>query len=280
MANIKELKSHIKTIKDTQKVTKAMYLISSVKYRAVKEKFLKFVPFFAELEKIINELSPYIDPGLCPYVSPKKGKTACLVITADKGLAGDYNKNVLKCVQDYLNDNKNSIFYVVGNAGTKFFTKNNIPFKKDFDISLSDTSEETSKEIADYMKKLYLGDEISELNVIFTSTHDGIRNKAVIKKILPFNVEGTDSIQENEFEYFPDEKTVINNLIPLYIDGIFYSIFLQSYFSEQSARMMAMDSANTNAGDMLTELSLQYNHLRQNAITQEITEISGERKTQ
>ena len=280
MANVKEIKSHIKTIKDTQKVTKAMYLISSVKYRAIKDTFLKFIPYIEELEKIIGELSPYLDPEICPYTSGKIGRNACLVITADKGLAGDYNKNVLKCAQEYIDKNPDSMVYVIGNAGMKNFARNNISVEKCFDFSLSDTSEKTSGKVSDYFKELFLKGEISGLTVIYTSTHDGIRSKADHKKIFPLSIENGTGKPCNEFEYFPDEKTVLNNIIPLYLDSVFYSILIQSSFSEQSARMMAMDSANTNAGDMLSELNIQYNHLRQNAITQEIAEISGERKTQ
>jgi F-type H+-transporting ATPase subunit gamma len=278
MDNIIEIKRHIKRISDTEKVTHAMYLISSAKYRKAKEKTISFLPFFHALEEQISTIAGDIDADKCPYVREGKGPDACLVITSDKGLAGDYNKNVLKIACEHLESHRNCRLYVIGGKGKKRFEDLNFEYELIENAEFGAKSSELSEMLYRMFSEKFLSGEIGRLNIIFYGTYDGIRCAPVNKQIFPIsinNLKGTSGY--NKFEYIPDEDSVINKLIPLYIESCFHFVFIQSFFSEQNLRMAAMDSANSNAGDMLSELNLQYNHMRQNAITQEISEISGER---
>ena len=278
MDNIFEIKRHIKRIGDTEKVTHAMYLISSAKYRKAKEKTISFLPYFNALEEQIKAVAGDIEPEKCPFVKEGKGHDACLVITSDKGLAGDYNKNVIKTALEYIETNKDCRFYLIGSKGRSRFDSLNIQYEFIENTDLSTINNETSERLYKLFSELFISGEIGKLNIIFYGTSDGIRCAPVNKQIFPIII-GAEKTDDNykKFEYVPDIESVINRLIPQYIESCFHSAVIQSCFSEQNLRMAAMDSANSNAGDMLSELNLQYNHMRQNAITQEISEISGER---
>ncbi len=277
MANINEIKTHIKHIRDTEKVTHAMYLISSAKYRKAKEKTYSFLPYFNELEKQVKAISYSISPEKCPYVTSGDGEGACLIITSDKGLAGDYNRGVLKLASDYLSKNKNAVIYVTGEVGKKHFDSSGVKYNTVDGLKELKPDENCAQILYSFFSELFLSGKISFLDVIYYGTKNGIRCNPEISRLFPITVSESSEYERDRFEYIPDEDTVINKIIPLYIDSLFYSIVIQSYYSEQFARMTAMDSATENAGEMLEKLNLEYNHMRQNAITQEISEISGER---
>ncbi len=279
MTDISEIKSRIKRIEDTQKVTKAMYLIASAKYRKAKESFQQFSGYCQAVETQITSLSDSLNADNCRFISNGSDKKACLVITSDKGLAGDYNKSALRKADEFLSENPDSLIYVIGEKGKTYFENKKVKIEKYFEEDYTDLSAQKTKSLSDYFCDLFLKNEIGSLNIVYTGTKDGIRTGVEIKQILPLELKPDNKAKTDDFEFIPDKETLIGNIVPLYVDSVFHSVILQSVFSEQSARMVAMDSANSNAGDMLDELNLQYNHSRQNSITQEITEFSGERKS-
>lgn len=286
MAGTKEIKNHIKSVKDTQKITNAMYLIASSKLRKAKADLDRTRPYFRALQSEIRGIfrlapeieSPYFDPP--EGKSGRSGSTALLVITADKGLAGAYNQNVLKEALHLRETHADCRLYVVGEYGRQYFTAHQIPFERSFLYTAQNPSIRRAREISALLLDLYERGEIAEILVVYTDFSGGLSSQACTERLLPYARSGflgaeTAVPAAAPFEFIPSMKEVLDHIASSCLTGYLYSALVDSFCSEQNARMTAMDSANQNAQELLSELSVQYNHVRQNAITQEITEVSS-----
>lgn len=286
MAGTKEIKNHIKSVNDTQKITNAMYLIASTKLRKAKADLDQTRPYFRALQSEIRGIfrvapkieSPYFDSP--DGKSTRSGSTALLVITADKGLAGAYNQNILKEALRQREIHSDCRFYIVGEYGRQYFTAHQIPFERSFLYTAQNPSIRRAREISALLLDLYNQGEISEILVIYTDFFSGLSSQACTERLLPYSRSGflaekADESSVTSVEFIPSIEEVLNNIASSCLTGFLYSALVDSFCSEQNARMTAMDSANQNAQELLSELSAQYNHIRQNAITQEITEVSS-----
>lgn len=291
MPNVKEIKNRINSIKDTKKITNAMYLIASTKVRKAKADLDKTRPYFTSLQSEIKRIfriqsdveSKYFYPPDGSHISD--GTYGCLVITADKGLAGAYNQNVIKTTMSMLDEHKATKLFVVGEYGRRFFTQHNIPIAQSFLYTAQNPTMHRAREISVILLDLYDKGEIDKLFVVYTDLKNGLNSEAIATRLLPFHrkdfvVFNDEKPVRNEFEFFPSIGTVLDNMMQSYVAGFIYSALVDSFCSEQNARMTAMDSANKNAEKMLEVLSVQYNRVRQAAITQEITEVSSGAKAQ
>ena len=277
MANIKDIKSHIKSVSDTQKITNAMYLISSTKLRMGKEIISSYLPYVSELEKEAGIVGSVLNSRDNVFLSENGSiYETYLVIAAEKGLAGDYTKSIVNYALESSADKENISFCIIGNAAKKLFTSRNIEFDKSFDFQLKNPDYEIAKKISEYFTEKFKKGETGKLTAVYSDFGNGTRQRIVSKQILPIEIKNTDS--SDNFEFTPSGKAIADQIIPAYITATIYSIILHGFCSEHSARMIAMDGANRNAKAILDNLTIQYNRMRQNAITQEITEISGERK--
>jgi len=291
MATIKEIKNHIKSVQDTKKITNAMYLIASTKLRKAKADLDHTRPFFTALQEEIKRIfrtsrkieSKYYYPTSGEHDLP--GSYGYLVITADKGLAGAYNQNVIKKAMELMREHENPKLFVVGEYGRHFFTAHNIPIEQSFLYTAQNPTVSRARVISSILLDLFNRGELSKIFVVYTDMHGAIDSEACSTRLLPFHrADFIESHYEEEeinnlFEFQPTMETVLNNVVPSYVTGFIYSALIDSFCSEQNARMNAMDSANRNAQKLLDELSLQYNHIRQGAITQEITEVAAGAKS-
>ena len=278
MPSAKEIKSRIASIKDTQKITNAMYLISSTKLRKAKNELNRTRPYFdalkGEIKRIFRTVpdvdSRYFYP---PAGAPKlEGEYACLVITADKGMAGAYNHNVLKIAREMLHEHPETELFVVGEYGRQHFAQAGIPIEKSFLYPAQNPTLHRAREICDILLERYDNGEFQKLSAEATST-----------RLLPFHRGDFASVAAPgsvHFEFTPGVEAVLDNVIRSYITGFVYSALVDSFCAEQNARMTAMSSAGENADKMLASLSVQYNRVRQASITQEITEVSSGAKAQ
>ena len=290
MPSTKEIKNRIKSVGDTQKITNAMYLISSTKMRRARREAEETKPYFDLLRKEIRRMfavsgdniqSRYYDASVDEAVSG--GRNGILVITGDKGLAGAYNQNVLKEALALMDRSDEYRLYIVGDFGWRFFRTRGTPVIEDFTHSMNQPSLAMARDITRELLDDFDDGLFDRLYVCYTEFSGGMSpGTAMHDRLIPFDrddfvPEGaeTDTDASTVFEYEPDVKTVLERIMQSYLVGYVYSALVNSYSSEQSARMMAMDSANDNASELLDQLRLEYNHLRQNAITQEITEISS-----
>lgn len=291
MATIKEIKNRIKSVKDTQKITNAMYLIASTKLRKAKSELDLTRPFFTSLQDEIKRIFRTSEEVESKYFYPKNikhnipGSYGYLVITADKGLAGAYNQNVIKKALEMMSKHENPKLFVVGEYGRHYFTSHNIPIEQSFLYTAQNPTVIRARFISSILMDLYNNGKLKKIFIIYTDMHGAIDSEAISTRLLPFHrADFIDpDIHEEKiktpFEFRPTMEIVLDNVVPSYVTGFIYSALVDSFCSEQNARMNAMDSANRNAQKLLDELSLQYNHIRQGAITQEITEIAAGAKS-
>ncbi len=291
MPTTKEIKKHISSIKDTQKITNAMYLIASTKLKKVKEELDGSRPYFNALKGEIKRIfrteetveSKYFYPVTGEHELP--GSYGYLVITADKGLAGAYNQNVLKEAVKIMKEHENPKLFVVGEYGRHYFTTHNIPIEKSFLYTAQNPTIHRAREIASLLLELFNKGELSKIFVIYTDMQNAVESKTCTTRLLPFHrahfivPDPSEKEVKIPFEFVPSVEHVLDNIVPSYVTGFIYSALIDSFCSEQNSRMNAMDSANRNAQKLLDELSVQYNHIRQSAITQEITEVSSGAKS-
>ena len=291
MANTKELKDRIKSVRDTQKSTNAMYLIASTKMRKAKAELDRTRPYFDAMKSEIKRIFRTVGDVESRYFYPGDGEPvlngtfACLVITADKGLAGAYNQNVLKEAEKLRAAHPDMKFFVVGEYGRRYFARHKIPVERSFLYTAQNPTMQRAREISEILLELFDKGTVQKIFVIYTDMKNGMAEEAKTERLLPFHrkVFASDRAEKQvktPFEFMPSVGEVLDNIIPSYVSGYIYSALVDSFCSEQSARMEAMDAAGKNAEEILSALSVEYDRLRQAAITQEITEISSGAKAQ
>ena len=285
MANAREIQGRMKSIKDTMKITNAMYMVSSSKLQKARRDLKNTEPYFYliqdSLAKILDR-RPDAGSSFFDKREHKKGKertVGYLVITADKGLAGAYNHNVIKLAEKCVLDEENDKLFVVGQLGRHYFEQKDIDIDINFKYTAQNPTMNRARNIAGKLTELFETGEIDELYVIYTKMVNSMTVEAVSQRLLPLTEERIE-MQDNELvehyencAFLPDAKTVFNKIVPDYITGFIYGALVESYCSEHNARMMAMQTATDSAQTMIRELSIQYNRARQAAITQEITEV-------
>ena len=294
MAGTKEIKDHIGSVQETKKITSAMYLIASTKLRRARQELDNTRPYFEALRREIKRIfrtvggevvdSPYFYPleGEAPLDKPN----ACLVITADKGLAGAYNQNAIKEALKLLDTHPDTKLYVVGEYGRRFFASHGIPIEHSFLYTAQNPTMARAREISALLLDGFENDRLDKIYVVYTDMGNGMDFQARCTRVLPFHrTHFADSARieppvTTPVEFLPSVQAVLDSMMPSYVSGFIYSALIDSFCCEQQARMTAMDSANQNAEKLLGELSLEFNRVRQSAITQEITEVSAGARAQ
>lgn len=285
MANTKEIQNRIKSIKDTMKITNAMYMISSSKMRKAKQDLINTEPYFYTIQVALARVLRHMPEMHHLYFDSRdeipedKKKRGYLVITADKGMAGAYNHNVIKLAEQKLSEHEHNELYVVGQVGRHYFMRKNTPVDIHFQYTAQNPSMHRARVIADKMLENYENGKIDEVYIIYTNMENSVTVNAELIQLLPFKRKNFDFSQADVFHeeivMSPSPRAVLDRIIPNYITGFIYGALVESFCSEQNSRMLAMDTATRNAKEMLNELSIKYNRARQAAITQEITEVVG-----
>ena len=294
MAGTKEIKDHIDSVQETKKITSAMYLIASTKLRRARQELDNTRPYFEALRREIKRIFRTVGEVVVdsPYFYPMEGEppldkpNACLVITADKGLAGAYNQNAIKEALKLLDTHPDTKLYVVGEYGRRFFASHNIPIEHSFLYTAQNPTMARAREISALLLDGFENDRLDKIYVVYTDMGNGMDFQAKCTRVLPFHrtyfadTALTEPPVTTPFEFLPSVQAVLDSMMPSYVSGFIYSALIDSFCCEQQARMTAMDSANQNAEKLLGELSLEFNRVRQSAITQEITEVSAGARAQ
>ncbi|MBR2559662.1 MAG: ATP synthase F1 subunit gamma [Firmicutes bacterium] len=288
MSTTNELKNRIEGIGDIRKITKAMYLIASRKLSKAKADMDRTRPYYEALKNEIHRIfrvdamieSPYFyPPGSAGVLH---GPCGFLVITADKGLSGAYNQNVIKetlrVMEEHSGDEHR--LFVVGEYGRRYFSLHGYEIEKSFLYTAQNPTMDRAREIASTLLNQYDEGKIVRLYVIYTDMTGPVEEQTRCQRLMPFHradfgaVEGEREVKE-PFEFIPSLGDVLHSIIPSYLAGFIYSALTDSFCSEQNARMLAMDSASSNADDLISRLTVEYNHERQGTITRQITEMSS-----
>nr|MDD5838011.1 ATP synthase F1 subunit gamma [Eubacteriales bacterium] len=288
MANAREIQGRIKSIKDTMKITNAMYMVSSSKLQKARRDLKNTEPYFYMIQDSLAKILDTAPEVGSRYFDERPEKTgddrviAYLVITADKGLAGAYNHNIIKLAEKCaVDDGCNNMLFVVGQLGRHFFEKRDIPIDINFKYTAQNPTVNRARHISEKIVSMFLDKKIDEVYVIYTRMVNSMTVEAVSKRLLPLRKEKI-NVQNNELvkhyddaTFLPDAKTAFDSIAPSYIAGYIYGALVESYCSEHNARMMAMQNASDSASTMIKDLSIQFNRARQAAITQEISEVCG-----
>lgn len=288
MANAREIQGRIKSIKDTMKITNAMYMVSSSKLQKARRDLKNTEPYFYMIQDSLAKILDVAPEVGSVYFDERPNKVgddrivAYLVITADKGLAGAYNHNVIKLAEKCIvDDGCNNMLFVVGQLGRHFFEKKEIPIDINFRYAAQNPTVNRARHISEKIVSMFLDKKIDEVHVVYTKMVNSMTVEAVSTQLLPLK-KGSINMQSNELVehyndavFMPDVKTAFDSIVPSYIAGFVYGALVESYCSEHNARMMAMQNASDSANSMIKDLSIQFNRARQAAITQEISEVCG-----
>lgn len=277
---MRDIKRRIKSVNSTKQITKAMELVSSAKLRKAKEELQKTKPYFNMLEETIQDIFLSTKGIQHPFVTPREvKKTAYIVISADRGLCGGYNANVIKTAQSHMTEKGSSSVITVGTKARDHFKKRGFDIDGEFNHVTEDPSYSIAQSISRLSLELFKQELIDEVYLVFTEFISTITQKPKAIKLLPLEVEASPDAPKKEsrtlMAYEPSPEVVLDYLVPKYLDGMIFGALVESGTSQQAARRVAMESATDNAEEMIDGLKLQYNQARQASITQEIAEIVG-----
>ena len=285
MPSSKLLKERIESIQDTMKITNAMYLISSSKLRKARQNYQNVLPYFTRMRDTISRVVPHLpDEPVHPFFHEREKENpirAYVVLTADKGMAGAYNQNLLKFLKEQCGSDPNARFYVIGQTGYRALLHKDPRLVEEFHYGATAPTLQRARDITVDAIDDFKSGKLDEIYLIYTKIQNALTSEPVMERLLPLDREHLKPAPKGlgdprgEVEMFPDAKTVFEQTAPIYMHGMIFGAMTESFCAEQSARMTAMDSATKSANDMIHELQLEYNRTRQGAITQEITEIIG-----
>jgi F-type H+-transporting ATPase subunit gamma len=294
MANLLDLRRRIKSVKNTQQITKAMKMLSAVNLRRAQERVTNARPFASKMTEVLTELAAHTDENYHHPLLDRRGDERYLLvlITADKGLAGAFNANLIKAAQAFIreHDGQTVELMAVGRKGRDFFRRRDIQIVQEY-IGLTGkgrVSYEEAAGMAGDITRRFIEDEgIDKVFLLYNEFRSVLQQRVVVEQLLPVSrveegegdsAAGTDgnAAQEQNFvEYVYEQPPaeIFSRLLPRLIETQVFRALLESIASEQGARMTAMDAASKNAGDLIGSLTLNMNRIRQAAITKEIIEV-------
>ena len=286
MANLLDIRRRIKSVKNTQQITKAMKMVSAAKLKRASDRVVNARPFANKMTEVLGSLAAQIPEDFHHPLLDARGDERYLVvlITADKGLCGAFNTNLTKAGQAFLKENKDKKveLFTVGRKGRDFFRrrgeivgeyvgltgKGRVEFSEALDVA------------SDVIKRLTEDEELDKVFLIFAEFKSVLNQRIVVEQLLPISRktedEGTDvapATEARDYIYEQPPAEIFSRLLPRLVETQIFRALLESIASEQGARMAAMDSASKNAGDLISSLTLNMNRVRQAAITREIIEI-------
>ncbi|MBS7302724.1 MAG: ATP synthase F1 subunit gamma [Lachnospiraceae bacterium] len=276
MASMRSIKRRKGSIQSTQQITKAMKLVSTVKLQRAKGRAEKSKSYFecmyatvkSVLAKSGNIEHPYLKSG-------SSKKKAVIVITSNRGLAGGYNSNVIKLITKGDFHKEDVVVYAIGSKGRDYLSRHGYQIGGDYSDVIEEPIYADAMRISDDLLKAFAEGEIGEIYLAYTAFKNTVSHIPTLLKLLPMDTDGIEDVDDDKalMNFEQDEEEALNMLIPKYITSLIYGGMVEAVASENGARMQAMDSATSNAEEMIEKLSLQYNRARQGSITQELTEI-------
>ena len=278
MANLKDIRNRIKSVKSIQQVTGAMKMVAAAKMRRAQENMEKSRPYSSRLAELLNMLIPEIDRSLMPELNVREvKKTLFVVVTADRGMAGAFNTNVLREAHKAIDNagQENSEIICIGKKSVGYFKNRNYPIAVEYIDFWNDLGYSHAMKIGDEIISRYINGDVDQVQVVYNRFVNVARQEIRNETFLPmsYDSEAKDSDYNPERLFEPSKETVVKTIIPKYLNTQMWQFLLESNASEQAARMLAMENATSNANDMIKDLKLQFNKARQTAITTEMLEI-------
>ena len=289
MPSLIDIRRRVRAVKSTQQITKAMKMVSSSKLRRAQERILRSRPYAREMLRVFNHLATHVEASAHPLLNddPLAARTLLIVISADRGLCGSFNTNIVKSAlqftleQPKLPDGRDVALALVGRKGRDFFMRRGFDVLYEEVGLFQNVKWAHAQAIAQTAIKEFLGPEVSSVYLVYNEFRSVISQRVVIEKLLPIpKLDDSESVQGADYLFEPDPAQLLNTLLPLHVAVQVNRALLESSAAEHAARMQSMDSATRNAKEMVDRLTLYMNKVRQAAITREIIEVvSGAQAT-
>lgn len=273
---MRDIKRRKQSISSTQQITKAMKLVSTVKLQKAKTRAEQADPYFNHMYKTVSSIlaksaninHPYLQAG-------ESTKKAVVVITSNRGLAGGYNSNIVKLVTESGWDKEDVNVYAVGGKGLEALERRGYNIVVDASAVMENPTYADAAALCDKVLTAFSEGEVGEIYLAYTHFKNTVSHEPQLMKLLPVEIDPAEEEPEDHvlMNYEPNEEEALSMIIPKYVTSLFYGALVEAVASENGARMQAMDSATSNAEEMIADLTLKYNRARQSSITQELTEI-------
>ncbi|MEZ4287307.1 MAG: ATP synthase F1 subunit gamma [Polyangiales bacterium] len=282
MASLKDIRKRIGSVKSTQKITRAMKLVAGARLRKAQENIERLRPYALETLKVLSEVAARTagEEEVHPLLAVRDPQRVMLVVlTSDRGLAGAFNANICKAAyrrwQALEAEGREVCFGIVGRKGREYFKRRGADIRHEFTGVFENLDAESAGEIGRYIVDEFTSESLDAVYLVYNEFKSAISQEVVLEQLLP--IVPCDNLEDAtvDFIYEPHKRALLDRLLPMYVQVESYRALLESVASEHGARMTAMDSATTNASEMIDKLTLQYNRARQAAITTELMEIIG-----
>ena len=279
MATARDLQRQINTVKNQARVFSALQTVSSVKFRKAEARVKKARPYADNVEEMMRDVAGSASGDLPLLVGREVNRVAICTLTADRGLAGGFNAQVLRRTVSLRNEKDRDALQVAsGRKAVAFFRFRRVELAEVFTGFTDNPTYEKAREIGSTLTNLFEDEEADEVYLVFNRFQSVMNQTPVVKRLLPVAEEGDEDEDEggaSYMEYVPDAETVLKRLVPRYVETMVWQALLEGAAGEHGARMTAMKNATDNANDLVRDLTLQMNKARQAQITQEILEIVG-----
>src|SRR2546421_1437398 len=276
MANTNDIRRRIRSVKNTQQITKAMKMVSAAKLRRAQERMFAARPYSAALRQVLSSVATRVEELKHPLLETRQEqKVLLLVVTSDKGLAGAFNANVIKAAQNAIRERNWTAVELlpIGRKANDFFRRRTIPIRREATQVFQALSLATAQEIAKTIADDFVSGRADAVYVAYNEFKSIIAQNVRVERFLPIDRAWDEVATAVEYLYEPGPEQILNELLPKHIEFQLYRVLLESAAAEQGARMAAMEAATKNAKDMIDHLTLTYNRIRQASITKEIIEI-------
>jgi F-type H+-transporting ATPase subunit gamma len=275
MANLLDIRRRIRSVKNTQQITKAMKMVAAAKLRRAQDRILATRPYALEIRRVIGNLAARGERLKHPLLERRDtGRVLLVVVSGDKGLAGSFNANVLRRAGERLGDFPAVELLLLGKKGADFFRRRQLPTRKAYTSLFANVEYADAQEIAGDIATAFAAGEYDAVHVVFNRFKSMLSQELTEERLLPID-SGTEIAESGAREYIfePSAEEILEELLPRYLTFQIYRFLLESQAAEHAARMGAMDAATKNASEMIERLTLQYNRARQAAITTELIEV-------
>ena len=277
MANLKYIRDRIKSVKSMQQVTSAMRMVAAAKLRRAQERMEQARPYEQRLQEVINNLLPDVNRGMLDLLQVRKvNRIGYLIVTSDRGLAGAFNTNVIKKAESEIEEigRENTDLFCIGRKGRNHFKKRDYSVILEYVEFWNELDFSHAVKFGNGIITHFLSGKVDEIRVVYNWFKNVGMQELRVEKLLPLYYDG----EKNHFGdhiYEPSKKEIVESLIPRHLNVEMWKYLLESFASEMAARMVAMENATENAGEMIKSLQLQFNKVRQASITTEMLEIVG-----
>jgi F-type H+-transporting ATPase subunit gamma len=283
MPSLKAIRRRIVSVKNTQKITKAMKAVAAARLRKAQDAILALRPYAQKLEQVIAEVAARrpVDEEVHPLLEVREPKrVALIVLTSDRGLAGGFNANINRAAERFIREHKAEFekidLNIVGRKGREYFKRRNYEIHDEYMGVFSEVSVERAREISIAEIEDYTKNDLDAVYVVYNEFKSAMSQRVVVEKLLPIAAAKLpESAGQVDYKFEPSRRELLDHLLPLHVETQIYRSILESIASEFGARMTAMDNATNNAVEMIGRLTLEFNRARQAAITKELMEIVG-----